>query len=406
MWQYVNNLDKHFKFARGFNIITKEVIVDREEFLDVKRIVIKLGTNVLRDDDGEVALSRIYSFVDDISKLIEQGKEVIVVTSGAVGLGKKKLNLLSTDGDGIKQACAAVGQSRLMSFYENGFGVHNIPIAQILLTEDDFSMRHRYLSLRTTLNKLLELGVVPIINQNDTVSTIELADRLAGMKVSFSDNDKLSALVASELDADLLILLSDIDGLYTSNPKENKDAELIREVDEVTDDILSLGTDASEGGRGGMKTKLEAAKLVTRFGGEVLIANGKTPYVINKIFLGEEIGTMFVPTSENLSGKKRWIGYATNVRGKLIVNSGAKKAVLENFTSLLPIGVEDVINEFEQGEVVSICDENGTEFARGMVNYNSDECRKLLGVHSDNIVNILGYKNYDAIITRDNITKL
>ena len=380
--------------------------MNRSDFLNVKRIVIKLGTNVLRDDDGEVALSRIYSFIDDISKLIEQGKEVIIVTSGAVGLGKKKLSLKSTEGDGVKQACAAVGQSRLMSFYENGFGVHNIPIAQILLTEDDFSLRHRYLSLRTTLNKLIEMGVVPIINQNDTVSTIELADRLAGMKVSFSDNDKLSALVSSELDADLLILLSDIDGLYTSNPKEDADAELIKEVDCVTDEILDLGADASEGGRGGMKTKLEAAKLVTRFGGKVLIANGKTPYIINKIFAGEELGTMFIPTSENLSGKKRWIGYATNVRGKLIVNDGAKKAVLEKCTSLLPIGITEVINDFNQGEVVSICDEKGFEFARGMANYNSEECKKLIGAHSDNIVNILGYKNYDAIVTRDNITEL
>ena len=380
--------------------------MNRKEFLKVNRIVIKLGTNVLRNDEGEVALSRIYSFIEDISKLVKSGKEVIVVTSGAVGLGKKKLNLDTTDGDGVRQACAAVGQSRLMSFYESGFGVFDIPIAQILLTEDDFSIRHRYLSLRTTLNKLLEMGVVPIINQNDTVSTIELSDKLAGIKVSFSDNDKLSALVSSELDADLLILLSDINGLYTANPKENKNAELIKEVSCVTDEILELGTDASEGGRGGMKTKLEAAKLVTRFGGKVLIANGKIPYVINKIFAEEDIGTMFTPTDENLSGKKRWIGYATNVIGKLYVNEGAKKAILENCTSLLPIGIVKIVNDFNQGEVVSIYDENGKEFARGMVNYNSEECKKLMGSHSDDISSILGYKNYDAIITRDNITEL
>lgn len=378
----------------------------RQDFINVKRIVIKLGTNVLRNDEGEVALSRIYSFIEDIAKLVKSGKEVIVVTSGAVGLGKKKLNLESTLEDGVKQACAAVGQSRLMSFYENGFGVYDIPIAQILLTEDDFSLRHRYLSLRTTLNKLLEFGVVPIINQNDTVSTIELNEILAGIKVCFSDNDKLSALVASELDADLLILLSDINGLYTANPKENPAAEHIREVDCVTDEILALGTDASEGGRGGMKTKLEAAKLVTRFGGKVLIANGKEPEIIKRIFAGEEVGTMFIPTDENLSGKKRWIGYATNVIGKLTVNQGAKKAILENCTSLLPVGIIEVVNEFKQGEVVSICDESGVEFARGMVNYNSDECRKIAGAHSDDIVKTLGYKNYDAVITRDNITDL
>ena len=380
--------------------------MQRKDFIDVKRIVIKLGTNVLRNDEGEVALSRIYSFIEDISKLVKSGKEVIIVTSGAVGLGKKKLNLESTEGDGVKQACAAVGQSRLMSYYEAGFGTFDIPIAQILLTEDDFSLRHRYLSLRTTLNKLLKMRVVPIINQNDTVSTIELNDMIAGIQVCFSDNDKLSALVSSELNADLLILLSDIDGLYTANPKEDSAAKFIREVDSLTDEIMSLGTGASEGGRGGMKTKLEAAKLVTRSGGKVLIANGKVPYIINKIFSAEEVGTMFIPTDENLSDKKRWIGYATNVLGKVIVNEGAKKAILENYTSLLPIGIIDVINDFKHGEVVSICDENNIEFARGMVNYNSEECRKIVGAHSDNILSILGYKNYDAVITRDNITDL
>ena len=380
--------------------------MQRDDFINVKRIVIKIGTNVLRNNEGEVALSRIYSFIEDIAELIKAGKEVIVVTSGAVGLGKKKLKLEVTEGDGIKQACAAVGQSSLMSYYENGFGVYDIPVAQILLTEDDFSLRHRYLSLRTTLNKLIELGVVPVINQNDTVSTIELEDILAGMKVSFSDNDKLSALVASELDADLLIILSDIDGLYTANPREDATAKLIREVKCVTDEVLALGADASEGGRGGMKTKLEAAKLVTRFGGKVLIANGKKPYVINRIFSGEEVGTMFIPSDETLSGKKRWIGYATNVFGKLVVNNGAKDAILNKNTSLLPIGIIKVVNYFNQGEVVSVCDEAGEEFARGIVNYNSEECVKIAGVHSDDIIKLIGHKNYDAVITRDNITRL
>ena len=378
----------------------------REEFINAKRIVIKLGTNVIRNEDGEVAISRIYSFIEDMAKLVRRGKEVILVTSGAVGLGKKKLNLESTDEDGLKQACAAVGQSRLMAFYENGFGIYGIPIAQILLTEDDFSLRHRYLSLRTTLNKILEFGVVPIINQNDTVSTIKMNTILSGVKVCFSDNDKLSALVSSELDADLLILLSDIDGLFTANPKTNPDAELIHEVPNVSDDIMALGTDASEGGRGGMRTKLEAAKLVTRFGGKVLIANGKIPYVLSKIFEGEDIGTRFLPTSENLPDKKRWIGYATNIKGQLVVNEGAKKAVLKENSSLLPIGIINVVNDFRQGEVVSICDENNTEFARGMVNYSSEECRKIVGAHSDDIEDILGYKNYDAVVTRDNITSL
>ena len=380
--------------------------MQREDFINAKRIVIKLGTNIIRNEEGEVSLSRIYSFIEDISKLVKQGKEIIIVTSGAIGLGKNKLNLSNTDDEGVKQACAAIGQSRLMSFYESGFGVYDIPIAQILLTEDDFSLRHKYLSLRTTMNKLLEFGVVPIINQNDTVTPILASAVNTGMKVNFADNDKLSALVASELDADLLILLTDIDGLYTANPKENPKAELIKEVEAVTEDILKLGTDASEGGRGGMRTKLEAAKLVTRFGGKVLIANGRMPGVINKIFGGEELGTMFLPAKGSLADKKRWIGYATNIFGGLVVNDGAKKAILEQFSSLLPIGIVNVVNEFKQGEVISIMDEDNVEFARGMANYSSAECRKIVGSHSNDIENILGYKNYDAVITRDNITEL
>lgn len=379
--------------------------MDRKEFINAKRIVFKFGTNVLRGDDGYVSLPRVFSFIEDLSRLARQGKEVIVVTSGAVGLGKKRLGLESTEGVALKQACAAIGQGKLMSIYESGFDTYGLVSSQILLTEDDFSLRKRYLSLRTTLNKLLELGVVPIINQNDTVSTVEVDPQYEHMQVCFSDNDKLSALVASELDADLLVILSDIEGLYDENPKENPNANIIRKVEEVTDDILALGTDASSGGRGGMRTKLEAARMVTRFGGKVLIANGKIPYVINKIFNCEELGTMFLPQNEGLSDKKRWIGYATNIIGKIVVNDGAKKALLAQ-KSLLPIGVCEVINEFKKGDVISILDEQHNEIARGIVNYDSDSCRKVIGCHSDNIMEILGFKNYDAIITRDNITLL
>lgn len=379
--------------------------MDRNEFINAKRIVIKLGTNILRNDDGFVSLPRIYSFIEDMSRLVKDGKEVILITSGAVGLGKKKLGLDSTAGTALKQACAAIGQSKLMSIYEGGFDTYNIVAAQILLTEDDFSQRKKYLSLRTTLNKLLEMKVVPVINQNDTVSTIELDEIMAGMQVCFSDNDKLSALVASELDADLLIILSDVNGLYEENPKVNPDAKKIEEVTDVTDEILSLGQGVSEGGRGGMHTKLEAARLVTRAGAKVLIANGKIPYILREIFEGAELGTMFLPKTEVLSEKKRWIGYATNILGKLVVNYGAKKAILKN-SSLLPVGIVDVINDFKKGEVVSIIDEDECEIARGIVNYGSEACREIIGCHSDDIVKILGYKNYDAVITRDNITIL
>ena len=381
--------------------------MDRLEFIKAKRIVVKLGTNVLRNDEGYVSLPRVYSFIEDIANLVKSGKEVIVITSGAVGLGKKRLGLEDTQGTALKQACAAIGQGKLMSIYENGFDTYGLTAAQILLTEDDFSVRERYLSLRTTLNKLLELGAIPVINQNDTVSTLDVALRYVkeDMQVCFSDNDKLSALVASELDADLLIILSDINGLYNDNPKTNPDAELIKSVKEVDDKILALASGVSDGGRGGMETKLKAARLVTRLGGKVLIANGKQPFIIKRIFEGEDLGTMFLPSNENLSDKKRWIGYATNIIGKIIVNKGAKEALLAE-KSLLPIGVVEVKNTFKKGDVISILDEENNEIARGIVNYDSDSCKKVIGCHSDNIAEILGFKNYDAIITRDNITIL
>ncbi len=382
--------------------------MDRLNFIKAKRIVIKLGTNVLRNDEGYVSLPRVYTFIEDIASLVKSGKEVILITSGAVGLGKKRLGLEDTQGTALKQACAAIGQGKLMSIYENGFDTYGLTAAQILLTEDDFSVRERYLSLRTTMNKLLELGAIPIINQNDTVSTLDVALRFVkeDLQVCFSDNDKLSALVASELDADLLIILSDIDGLYDANPKTNPDAKLIKSVVEVNDEILALAAGVSDGGRGGMETKLRAARQVTRFGGKVLIANGKQPYIIKRIFEGEDLGTMFLPQHSSMSDKKRWIGYATNIIGKIIVNEGAKHALISREKSLLPIGVIGVKNNFKKGDVVSILDEEGQEFARGIVNYDSDSCQKLVGSHSDNIVDILGFKNYDAVITRDNITIL
>lgn len=372
---------------------------------EAKRLVFKFGTNVLRGDDGDISLSRIYSFIEDISKLHKQGKEIIIVTSGAVGLGANKVKVDPSTDIVLKQACAAIGQSTLMSIYEHGFDKYGITCAQILLTEEDFSQRVKYLSLSNVLNQLLKLHIIPIINQNDTVSTSELEENNQIFEICFSDNDKLSALVASRLDADCLIILSDIDALYDDNPKENPNAKKIEIVKEVTPEIEKMGQNASKGGRGGMKTKLEAAKVVTRSGGHVVIANGKKAGIIKKIFSEEHTGTIFLP-SEQLSGKKRWIGYATNITGKIYINAGAKKAVSEKEASLLPIGVTKVEGEFKKGEVVTIIDDKGTEFAKGMVNYNSDDCKKLIGEHSENILKILGYKNYDAIITRDNIVFL
>ncbi len=371
---------------------------------NIKRIVFKFGTNVLRNDEGYISLARIYSFIEAIAKYKKMGKEVLVVTSGAVGLGAKKINAADLSEVSLKQACAAIGQSQLMSIYEDGFSKFDIVTAQILLTEEDFSNRRRYLNLRSTLDTLLKYNVIPIINENDTVSSDELKLLYDVTQISFSDNDKLSALVASELDADLLIILSDINGFYDDNPKTNPNANFIHEVFEVTKEIESLGLDASKGGRGGMKTKLQAAKIVTRSGCALIIANGKTPNILNNIFTTKE-KTIFYPVEENneLNTKKRWIAYATTIIGKVLVNAGAKKAIIEKDSSLLPIGVIKVINNFKKGDIVSIIDENGEEFARGIINYNSEDTKKIIGKHSDSILETLGYKNYDALITRDYI---
>ncbi len=377
----------------------------RNRMLNAKRIVFKFGTNILRNDDGDISLSRVYSFIEDAAKLKKSGREIIIVTSGAVGLGAKKLGVDSDTSMSVKQACAAVGQCQLMSIYENGFDKYGITTAQILLTEEDFTQRIKYLSLHDTLNTLISLGTLPIINQNDTVSTEELDFYQDAFEVCFSDNDKLSALVASELDADLLVVLSDIDGLFDDNPKENPNAKIIPVVTEVTADIEKYAQNASKGGRGGMKTKLNAMRVVTRSGGTAIIANGKTPHIISRLFNNEQLGTIFAPV-ENLPNKKRWIAYATNITGQLYVNDGAKKALLEKDSSLLPIGVTKIVGDFRRGDIVSIIDTKGNEFARGMANYNCSDCKRIIGQHSDNILQILGYKNYDALVTRDNIALL
>ncbi|WP_428061875.1 glutamate 5-kinase [Candidatus Avelusimicrobium fimicolum] len=372
-----------------------------------KRIVFKFGTNSLSTDNGDLALSRLYSFMEDIAALRAQGKEVMIVTSGAVGVGKRRLGLTSApDVVSLKQACAAVGQISLMKLYEDGFKQLGVVAAQVLLTEDDFSHRSRYLSLRDTLNRLLELGCIPVINQNDTVSTNELRGyKEKGVNVCFSDNDKLSALVASGMDADLLCVMSDVDGLYNGDPRKDKNAKLIDVVKGVTPEIEALGFCASSRGRGGMKTKLEAAKVVTRSGAAMIIAYGKKPGAVSAVFGPDFKGTLFLPV-EDLPGKKLWLAYATNVAGGLTVNDGAKKAMCEKGSSLLPAGITAVAGEFEAGDSISILDEAGQEFARGLVNYSSKECRKIAGRRSEEIAKKIGYKNYDEAVHRDNIVLL
>ena len=369
-----------------------------------KRIVIKFGTNALSTESGDLALSRLYSFMEDIAALRAQGKEIMVVTSGAVGMGKRRLGLTSApDVVSLKQACAAVGQISLMKFYEDGFKQLGLVAAQVLLTEDD---RSRYLSLRDTLNRLLELGCIPVINQNDTVSTNEIRGyKEKGIKVCFGDNDKLSALVASGMDADLLCIMSDVEGLFNGDPRKDKNAKLIDVVKGVTPEIESLGFCASSRGRGGMKTKLEAAKVVTRSGAAMVIAYGKRPGAVASVFGPDFKGTLFLPV-EDLPGKKLWLAYATNVSGGVTVNAGAKKAVCEKGSSLLPAGIVAVGGEFEAGDAISILDEKGVEFARGLANYSDKECRKIAGCRSEEIAKKIGYKNYDEAVHRDNIVLL
>lgn len=385
------------------NPMTREQVLAR-----ANRIVIKLGTAVLMKENG-IALSRFYSFVEGIAGLVKAGKEVLLVTSGAIGLGSRTLGLKSKPKLlPMKQACAAVGQGRLMALYSDAFEKMDVTAAQVLLTEEDFSNRRRYLNLRSTISQLLELHVLPVINENDTVSTAELEMLKADqdIKVNFGDNDKLSALVASKIDADLLLILTDVEGLYTADPRSGPDARLISVVEEFSPEIEALGeTTAKSGdGRGGIKTKLAAAKIATQSGCATIIAGGKLENTISRLFAGEELGTLFLPHL-TLSGKQRWIAFATTVKATITVNEGAHEALVKRKASLLPAGVVEVKGSFERGDVVSVATDDGKEFARGIVNYSSDETKKVSGMRSQALDELMS-RNYDALITRDNIAFL
>src|SRR5438094_5133466 len=377
----------------------------RDRICEAKRVVVKLGSNLFFNDGGAIALGRIYSFIEDIAAARLAGRQIIVVSSGAVALGADALKMKSATASlAQKQALAAVGQSRLMNLYEQGFGKYGLTAAQVLLTEEDFSSRKRYLNLRHTLTTLLEMGVIPVINENDTVSTTEL--EITDRSRSFGDNDKLSALVMSKLEAGLLILLSDVDGLFTDNPRENPKAEFIPEVHEITADIQALAGRKSARGRGGMSTKLQAARIAMNSGGIAVVANGLKPSILARVLGGEQEGTLFVGKSESLSGKRRWIAFASSISGRIHINEGALDAITRKNASLLYAGVTRIENEFENGAVVAIVGPNGQEVARGIVNYSSADASKLIGKHSDDIARLATAKNFDAFITRNNIAFL
>src|SRR5438105_2960223 len=377
----------------------------RERIRDARRVVVKLGSNLFFNDAGVIALGRIFSFIEDIAAARLAGRQMIVVSSGAVALGADALKMKSATASlAQKQALAAVGQSRLMNLYEQGFGKYGLTAAQVLLTEEDFSSRKRYLNLRHTLTTLLDMGVIPVINENDTVSTseLEITDRTR----SFGDNDKLSALVMSKLEATLLVLLSDVDGLFTDNPRENPQAEFIPQVQEITADIEALAGRKSARGRGGMDTKLQAARIAMNSGGMAIIANGLKTGILGRVLNGEEEGTIFVGRAGSLSEKRRWIAFASSVSGRIHINEGALDAITRKNASLLYAGVTRIESEFENGDVVSIVGPNGEEVARGIVNYSSADASKLVGRHSDDIARLATSKNYDAFITRNNIAFL
>lgn len=355
----------------------------RSEILkDITRLVVKLGTGVLTDSRKQPDLVQMEQLVGQVVEQRRAGKEVVLVSSGAVGAGMGVLGYKKRPGELAElQACAAVGQSRLMAIYEKLFGAHGLSVAQILLTHDDLEHHERHLNARNTLVTLLRHGVVPIINENDVVSFTEL---------KFGDNDKLSALVASLLPADLLLVLTTVDGVLDNFGKANsKTIATIEQIDEAVEKLAG-GTD-SDTAVGGMASKIQAAKIAVRSGIPLVIASGRKKHAIARVVSGEEEGTLFVPQPTRLKGRKRWIAFFHHPKGALFVDAGARKALRESGKSLLPPGVARCDGEFEPGEVVRICDLDGTEFARGIAGYASGEIkgRKLQRVevvHRDNLV--------------------
>lgn len=372
------------------------------------RLVVKLGTAVVTTEDSELAVARVGNIVEGIAQERKAGRDVVLVTSGAVGMGMRRLGLRTRPRSlGLRQACAAVGQGQLMAAYAEAFARHGLVAAQVLLTQEDLGDRDRALCVRTTLMRLLELGAVPVLNENDSVSIRELVEyrRRQGAGTAtrvFGDNDGLAARVAVALDADLLVLLTNVDGLFTANPKDDPAATRIPFLSAVDGEVLGCANGTSSGGTGGMMSKLEAARVANAEGTSVVIANGGMPGVLSKILAGEDVGTL-VPTPDPRRARLRYIAVASKRFGVLVVNDGALRALEKGKASLLPVGVISVEGSFDKGDVVEIHDGSGRVRGRGMVNYDADACRKLAGRQSDEIDAVLGYRGYDAVVTRDNL---
>lgn len=373
--------------------------MDRKKLLGVlKKIVIKVGTSTLTKEDGNLNIDKINKLVKEMSILSNKGYEVVLVTSGAVGAGMGRLNMTERPKTLTeKQAVAAVGQVALTHLYQNLFSDYNKIIAQFLLTKSDFSDRKRYLNARNVSLNLLKKGIIPVVNENDAV----VAD-----EIKVGDNDTLSALVAGLIDADLLIILSDIDGLYDKNPQKHCDAKLVKLVGKIDEDIKKMaGMEGSKFGTGGMYTKIIAAEMATKIGTNLVIASGENPENINRIVNYEMVGTLFIKKDKKIKSKKYWLAYGTNKNGNIYVDNGAEKALLTG-NSLLPVGIKKVEGKFDKGTIVQMMNSKGNVIAKGISNYSSDEINIIRGYKSDEIEEVLGYKYDDNVVHIDNLTIL
>jgi glutamate 5-kinase len=373
-------------------------MLTRRSLGEAKRIVVKVGSSTLTHSTGKLNLQGIEKLVRELSDLANQGKQILLVTSGAVAAGMDRLGLKEKPRTiPEKQAAAAVGQGILMHTYEKLFAEYGQVVAQVLLTREDSVNRSRYANSRNTLMTLLAMGVVPVINENDAVAIDEL---------KIGDNDTLSAMVASIVEADLLIILSDIEGLYTANPQEDPAATLISEVGDITPAVEDLaGGPGSDKGTGGMFTKIQAAKIAVNSGVVMVIASGARSRVVSEILSGADVGTIFLPKVNRLQVRKRWLAFGARIRGAVTVDAGCEQAILKG-ASLLAAGITAVDGGFEPGNTIRIITAGGREIARGIANYNAADTRRIMGAHTNEIAAILGSKPYDEVIHRDNMVLL
>ena len=366
------------------------------------RIVAKFGTRLLTAGGEHLDLRIMANLAKQVAQLHNQGREITIVSSGAIAAGREKLkNVRERKNVPFKQVLASVGQGHLMHIYGQLLGQYDITIAQALLTKGDMGDRSGYLNARNTLLALIELGVICVVNENDVVALDEIEE------LKFGDNDNLSAMVANLIDADLLVLLTDVGGLYTADPRRNPNAKLISRVDNIDDEIERLASEtANYHGTGGMITKVEAAKLATSSGVAVVIADGWEPDILTRISDGEERGTLFPPRVNKMESRKRWMLSGLASKGKITVDEGAMVALREQSKSLLPAGVVEVEGNFERGDIVDIFDKQGNLFACGISNYSSTDVAVIKGAHSNRIPALLGHEYGDEVIHRNNMVIL